>query len=117
MEAVVAGVAIGKVLLEAKSHAAESQRIPWNLIRAEQRHFETFHTSRKVRAEQAASIEKMDLTDVGNVDHCEGRFDQDLCAGLLERLSNRSLGCAFAVFHKAGWQGPQAVLGLDCPLA
>lgn len=60
-----------------------------------------------------AAVKQMDLVDMGDIDHGERLFHDDLGAGLFQSLPGGCFGGSLAVFHEAGRQGPETVTRLD----
>src|SRR6185503_12363398 len=113
VETVRAARAVGEPVLQGQAHRAEGNVLPWNLRFFEQRYFQAFIARLELEIEQARPVEHVDLVDVRDRNHAEGRRELHARAGFLEGLARRALRGGFAVFHEAGRQRPVAVARLD----
>ncbi len=102
-----------KIKLDTASNTAKSEFLPGDIAGGEQRYFKAFLACQIVRRGQFATIEKMDLVDVGNAEHGEWRIDGNVGAGLLECFPPCRLCGGFAVFHETGGQCPEAKAWLN----
>lgn len=100
-------------VFEAVGDAAKGDFVPRNVIRLQQGNLEAFMPGRVRGCSQAAAIEEMNLIDVRDADHREGRVNHDPRASFLIRFTTSSLGGGFAVFHEACGHRPESASWFD----
>src|SRR5690242_110391 len=86
---------------QAKTDAAESDRLPGNGVFREEYGFEALFAGGEFRYREMAAVEKMDLVDMSHVHHGEGGADNHFRTGFFQGLTRRGFGGGFAVFHEA----------------
>lgn len=104
--------AVVQVALKAECDAAEGQIGPRNLGWREQYDLKAFFTGRKVWCLQPATIEKMYLIDMGDIDQGEGSVHRHFRAGFFACFTDGSLRRTLAILHEATGQGPVAMAWL-----
>lgn len=83
MKSIMAIFPIVQITFQAEADATERQVLPWDVFLAEEFDFQAFFAGRIRGCGQSATIEEMDLVDVGNADHCKRGVKDDLCPGFL----------------------------------
>ena len=76
-------------------------------------YFQAFRARSEIKITQRCQIKKMDLIDMGYIEHTKKRAQRDSGASFFHGLTHRAMGGRFADFHKAGRQGPHAQPGLN----
>ena len=104
---------IGKVSLKAQGDTAKGQFPPRNLIRAVQVDFKALYAGSKVRAGHAATIEQVNLVDMGDTDHRKRCINENFSASFFVCFTNCCLSRGFPVLHESGGKCPESESWFD----
>jgi len=106
-------VAIIKIALQGKGDTTESDVLPGDFARFEERYFQAFVAGRVFCGSEVGAIEEMNLIDMGNADHGKRGMNDDFGACFLGGFSYGGLGSCFAIFHETGRECPVAEAGFN----